>query len=94
VIHTISESLLESYKSVALIDEYDIYQHALDYWNETMQDDVYMISGDGWIANEELIPDSLIIDRYFTTEQSHIISLESSRDAVTATIEDLEEEYG
>ncbi|MBC7504049.1 type I restriction-modification system subunit M [Candidatus Gracilibacteria bacterium] len=94
IILNISESLLDAYKSVALIDEYDIYQHALDYWNETMQDDVYMISGDGWIANEELIPDTLIINRYFATEQSEIVSLESSRDTTMIIIEDLEEEYG
>lgn len=94
IIHNISETLLEAYKPIALIDEYDIYQHALDFWNETMQDDVYMISGDGWIANEELIPDNLIIARYFPTEKAHIESLETSRDSVIATIEDLEEEYG
>lgn len=94
IIHTLSESILDAYKSVQLIDKYSIYQHVLDYWNETMQDDVYMISGDSWIANEELIPDSLIVDRYFSTEKAHIESLEASRDAIVATMEDLEEEYG
>ena len=94
IIHTISETLLEEYKPIALIDGYDIYQHALDYWNETMQDDVYMISGDGWLVNEELIPDKLFIARYFSTEKEDIESLEATRDAIAATIEDLEEEYG
>jgi type I restriction enzyme M protein len=27
-----------------------MYQHLLDYWAETMQDDVYMVAIDGWQA--------------------------------------------
>lgn len=48
IIQSISESILDAYKSVQLIDKYAIYQHVLDYWNETMQDDVYMISQENW----------------------------------------------
>ena len=33
-----------------LIDPYDIYQHLMDYWAETMQDDCYLIAADGWKA--------------------------------------------
>ena len=33
-----------------LIDQYDVYQHLMDYWEETMQDDCYLISADGWKA--------------------------------------------
>ena len=29
---------------------YDVYQHLLDYWNETMKDDVYLLIEDGWVA--------------------------------------------
>ncbi|MBI3920090.1 MAG: type I restriction-modification system subunit M, partial [Armatimonadetes bacterium] len=34
--------------SRGLVDPYDVYQHLMDYWTETMQDDVYMIVSDGW----------------------------------------------
>jgi type I restriction enzyme M protein len=34
--------------SQGLVDPYDVYQHLMDYWAETMQDDVYMIVSDGW----------------------------------------------
>lgn len=44
----ISESLLEIYSKDPLIDPYEVYQHLMDYWNETMQDDCYLISSDGW----------------------------------------------
>ena len=50
LIATISESLLTAYKNTTLIDAYDIYQHLMDYWAETMQDDSYLISADGWAA--------------------------------------------
>jgi type I restriction enzyme M protein len=33
-----------------LIDPYDIYQHLMDYWAQTMQDDCYLIAADGWKA--------------------------------------------
>ena len=38
------------YAKAALIDKYDIYQHFMDYWEETMQDDCYIIAADGWQA--------------------------------------------
>jgi type I restriction enzyme M protein len=50
VIYDISESLLAQYSDKPLIDKYDIYQHLMDYWFETMQDDCYMIAAEGWKA--------------------------------------------
>ena len=49
-INQLSEALLNDYKGKALVDNYTIYQHLLDYWNETMKDDVYMVVEDGWNA--------------------------------------------
>ncbi|MGN8796364.1 N-6 DNA methylase [Segatella copri] len=34
-----------------LVDEYDAYEQLMNYWAETMQDDVYMIMADGWKFN-------------------------------------------
>ena len=50
----VSESLLEAFGSLKLIDNYDIYQHLMVYWNDVMQDDVYVISDDGWQAGREV----------------------------------------
>jgi type I restriction enzyme M protein len=50
LIHEISESLLDAFGSLRLIDNYDVYQHLMLYWSEVMQDDVYVISDDGWKA--------------------------------------------
>jgi type I restriction enzyme M protein len=45
-----SENLLLWYANKPLIDKYDVYQHLMDYWAETMQDDCYLIADDGWKA--------------------------------------------
>ena len=50
IITTLSEDLLGHYAEVPLIDKYDVYQHLMDYWSETMQDDCYIIAADGWKA--------------------------------------------
>jgi type I restriction enzyme M protein len=55
VIFHLSEHLLLSYAEPPLIDRYDAYQHAMDYWAATMQDDVYQITADGWKAQTNRI---------------------------------------
>lgn len=50
VIGVLAEDLLAHYADRPLIDKYDVYQHLMDYWNETMQDDCYLIAADGWKA--------------------------------------------
>ena len=48
VIAQLSEGLLAHYADQLLIDAYDVYQHLMGYWAETMQDDCYLIAADGW----------------------------------------------
>lgn len=50
VIKALSEDLLVHYAGKRLIDAYDVYQHLMDYWAETMQDDCYLIASEGWMA--------------------------------------------
>ncbi|MGI2026569.1 type I restriction-modification system subunit M [Endozoicomonas acroporae] len=50
MIEEISESLLSAYTGKPLLDKYDVYQHLMNYWADTMQDDCYLISADGWEA--------------------------------------------
>lgn len=50
LIATLSEDLLRAFAKAHLLDHYDIYQHLMDYWAATMQDDCYLISADGWKA--------------------------------------------
>jgi type I restriction enzyme M protein len=100
LIEELSGDLLETFRRARLLDPYDVYQHLMNYWAETMQDDVYMIVSDGWKAqadgkpNTDLIPQSLIIRRYFAAEQETIEKLEADRDAITRQMEELDEEHG
>ena len=94
----------------------------MDYWSESLQDDIYAISQDGWsigsqlrklivakgeklkedpdlIINKvkykaELIPPTLIIDRYYSDEQAHIDDLQAKLDTASSTIADYTEEHG
>ena len=54
LIHELAEGLLVQYEhqpiADALIDPYAVYQHLMDYWAGTMQDDAYLIAEDGWKA--------------------------------------------
>jgi type I restriction enzyme M protein len=50
LIETIAEDLLTTVRAAPLLDAYDVYQHLMDYWAETMQDDCYIIAADGWVA--------------------------------------------
>ena len=54
IIHTISEMLLNQYQDAKLLDKYDIYQLLMNYWQETLQDDIYVISQDGWQAGKNI----------------------------------------
>jgi len=54
LIHKISEDLLARYAHAPLLDKYDIYQILMDYWSESLQDDIYAISQDGWSIGSQL----------------------------------------
>lgn len=50
LIAALADGLLDHYRDQPLIDAYDVYQHLMDFWDETMQDDCYLIAADGWKA--------------------------------------------
>jgi type I restriction enzyme M protein len=106
-IFRISEDVLTTYTGKALMDKYDVYQHLMNYWNEVMQDDCYLIAVDGWKAELsiikqtksatvwdcDLVPKTLVIDRYFLTEKKAIEKLEADKEAIATQLTELEEEH-
>ena len=58
LIHSVSEALLGTFRTAPLLDAYAIYQHLMDYWVETLQDDAYLISADGWVAQPRRIQET------------------------------------
>jgi type I restriction enzyme M protein len=56
LIGVISEDLLVRFVGEKLVSRYDVYQHLMNYWAETMQDDVYAIAQDGWEVGRVIRP--------------------------------------
>ena len=48
LIRELSADLLARYVDAPLLDPYDLYQRLMDYWNESMQDDLYLVTTAGW----------------------------------------------
>jgi type I restriction enzyme M protein len=103
----ISEYILNKFSKIPLIDKYAIYQHLMSYWEETMQDDVYLISQNDWNASlfqiknkngketgwdSELIPKIIVISKYFKEEQNTLDNLQINLEKIDQQKETLEEE--
>jgi type I restriction enzyme M protein len=72
LIEVLSEDLLTAFALAPLVDHYDIYQHLMDYWAETMQDDCYLITADGWVDATK--PRLMVEDKNKKTkEKPHLI---------------------
>ena len=98
LIEQLSENLLRTFSALKLIDQYDVYQHLMSYWSDIMQDDVYLVTADGWqignYTSNGLVPPELIITHYFPTERDAIEALNIELDSVRLQMEELDEEYG
>lgn len=55
VIQEIADKLLTTCAKLPLVDKYDVYQHLMNYWGETMQDDSYIVVADGWKSGNEWV---------------------------------------
>ena len=52
---------MDRFTGLPVLDQYDVYQKLMDYWDEVMQDDVYLIATDSWI--EAAKPREIIQDK-------------------------------
>lgn len=100
-----AESLLKIMKEdVSLVDAYDTYQQLLTYWNETLQDDCYIISRDGWKPTLlkgtkknatyedmmcDLLPVNIVLDEFFVDELTEIERLTIRRDEIAAELQSM-----
>lgn len=103
-IFEISEDLLDKYNNQPLIDKYRIYHILLSYWFEQMRDDTYMIVENGWEPQitvdqkkktwiSELIPKTLVIQRFFEAEQAAIAALDNQLEQCSQELEEIREEH-
>ena len=53
LIEAIAEDLLTRFRQAPLLASYDVYQHLMDYWADSMQDDAYLIAAEGWVEGAQ-----------------------------------------
>ena len=53
LIELLSEDLLATFSNAPLLDAYDTYQHLMDQWDASIQDDCYLIAADGWVKGAQ-----------------------------------------
>ena len=104
IINEVSEDILTSFSKTNLIDKYDIYQRLMEYWEETIQDDMYLIAVDGWKVSLEpvegkkgevdcdLLPKQIVINHYLNTEKQAIEEIQTKLDNTSQEIEEFIEE--
>lgn len=54
LIRELGFAMLKSYAEAKILDNYDVYDVLLNYWNEKLQDDVYVIKSLGYEAGREI----------------------------------------
>lgn len=101
------QQLLYDAQDQMLVDPYQVYEVLMNYWTETMQDDCYMISRDGWQITYkvtkkknptytdimcDLVPVELVLSTYFTKECNEIGLLSSEQETLMTQLSEMEEE--
>ena len=117
-----AELLAQLQYTDCLVNPYNAYQLLMEYWNEVMQDDCYIISRDGWHVElhptlvqkvnkkqktvtfepkknptytdmeSDLLPVSVVVNKYFAEDESHLFALQAQLEELQSHIEELESE--
>ena len=77
MIDKLSEDLLDRFTDLPLMEPYDVYQRLMDYWENAMQDDVYLISADGWVNAAR--PRAVIVDKDRKIKEAPDLTIKSNR---------------
>jgi type I restriction enzyme M protein len=91
---------------VSLVNAYAPYEHLMNYWAETLQDDCYLISRDGWKVELlppakknaswedyfcDLLPVEVVVGVTFAEERDRIVRFKTELEEVTAEIASIDE---
>jgi type I restriction enzyme M protein len=79
LIAAISDDLLGRFKSVPLLDEYDVYEQLMTYWHSVMHDDVFLIMNEG--LADAAMPRKAIEDRDRKLSETADLVIGSGRSA-------------
>ncbi len=86
-----------------LVDAYDVYQKLMEYWADTLQDDCYMISHDGWelslVSTKknatykqmvcDLLPVPIVVKEFFCDDEEKISNMQKRRDELIAQMNEM-----
>ena len=90
----------------SLVNVYSPYEHLMNYWAETLQDDCYLISRDGWKVELlppakknaswedyfcDLLPVEVVVGATFTAERDRIAQLKAELEEVSACLAAVDE---
>lgn len=93
----------------SLVDAYDVYEILMNYWSETMQDDCYLVSRDGWKVELlppakknatwesyvcDLLPVEVVANARFKKEKDGIARQKIELEEVLASIDEIDEKLG
>lgn len=79
LIDIIGDDLLARFKPVALLDEYDVYEKLMEYWELVMNDDVFLVMNDGWLEASK--PRKPVDDKLRKLSESPDLVIGSGRSA-------------
>ena len=89
-----------------LVDRYAPYEHLMNYWAETLQDDCYLISRDGWKVELvpptkknaswedyfcDLLPVEVVVNESYTIERDKINGIKTKIEETAAAIAEIDE---
>ncbi len=90
----------------SLVDPYAVYEHLMNYWFETLQDDCYLVSRDGWKAELQapakknaawsdyvcdLLPPEIVVGVNFIAEKQGIDAGKARLEEVQARLAEIDE---
>ena len=79
LIATIADDMLDRFKSVPLLDEYDVYEQLMSYWHDTMHDDIFLIMNEEWEASAK--PRAAIDDKDRKLSETPDLAIGSGKSA-------------
>lgn len=101
------QRLLAATDRQQLVNPYNVYEILMNYWNETMQDDCYMVSRDGWKVTYDftkakkptfedmvcdLLPIDIVVHKFFENEHKAIQQVRSEIEQLQAQADQLAED--
>ncbi len=99
-------ALLKQAEKQELVNPYEAYEVLRVYWAETMQDDCYLISRDGWkveVSTEkkkpthrdilcDLLPVDVLVNKFFSEDEVAVANQEAVIEKIASQITEMEEE--